>query len=146
MKKFVFRLEPLVRVKKTAEKQQKAALASAQEVYRDLERRRDEIVNQAARVNSEFQKELSSGINGLMLMYYGQFFEDSKKAIDRKEQEMVYANIRVEECREALVQTMRELKTYKKLHDAQYAEYLKEVQAEIDKEIGDLISYKAAVI
>ena len=36
---------------------------------------------------------------------------------------------------------MRELKTYNKLRAEQYQEYMKEVQAEEEKEIGDLVSF-----
>ena len=48
----------------------------------------------------------------------------------------------VRQCQERLIVTMRELKTYVKLRDEQYQQYMKEVQAEEAKEMDDLVSFK----
>ena len=47
----------------------------------------------------------------------------------------------VSECQSRLIVTMKEIKTYDKLRAEQYQEYLKEVQSEEEKVIGDLVSF-----
>jgi hypothetical protein len=40
---------------------------------------------------------------------------------------------------------MKELKTYTKLREEQYQNYLKEIQTGEDKEIGDLVSFNTII-
>ena len=72
---------------------------------------------------------------------YFRFLRDAIKEIRRR---IAEAEQYVSECQERLITTMKEIKTYTKLRDEQYQIYLKEVQTEEEKEMGDIVSFKVA--
>ena len=69
------------------------------------------------------------------------YFRYLRGAVIAVREKIVRAERVVSECQARLITTMRELKTYNKLRAEQYLEYLKEVQSEEEKEIGDLVSF-----
>ena len=142
MKKFIFTLQALFDYKITVERQQKAELKSAQialQLLLDEERRlleayaeNERSLEEALRRNINLAAELSEHDA------YFRFLRDALKVIREK---IVRAEKVVGECQARLIITMREIKTYNKLRAEQYYEYLKEVQSEEEKEIGDLVSF-----
>ena len=142
MKKFKFTLQPLFNYKKTVEKMQKAELRKAQEALRELldEERR----LQQAYLDNELSLEraLRENINvGQALSEHDAFFRFLRDALKELRERILKAEEIVRECQQRLIVTMKELKTYKKLRDEQYFSYLKEMQAEEEKEMGDLVSF-----
>lgn len=145
MKKFAFTLQTVFDYKLTVEKTQKADLAKAEAVLRDLyaaDKKLDEtfLRNSEAR---ESQLENKTA-DAQTLEAYDAFFrhlreEKKKLAVKIKNAEAVKLR-----CQEALIVTMKELKAYNKLRDKQYQEYLKDVAAEEEKELGDIISFSVA--
>ena len=142
MKKFKFTLQPLFNYKKTVEKMQKAELKKAQEALRELlgEERR---LQQAYFDNElSLEKALRENINvGQALSEHDAFFRFLRDALKELRERILKAEEIVRECQQRLIVTMKELKTYKKLRDEQYFSYLKEIQAEEEKEMGDLVSF-----
>ena len=69
---------------------------------------------------------------------YFRYLRDAREVLAAK---IVKAEEHKEKCQALLITTMRELKTYENLRAEQYAAYLKEVQAEEEKNMGDLVSF-----
>jgi len=142
MKKFKFTLQPVFNYKQTVEKLQKAELRKARQALKELqdEERRLEL----AYADNERSLERALGENtdvASALTEHDVYFRFLRDALKKLRERIEKAIEVVLKCQERLIVTMKEIKTYKKLRDEQYQEYLKEVQAEDDKEMGDLVSF-----
>ena len=142
MKKFKFSLQSLFNYKQTVERLQKAELKKAQQALRELldeERRLEQ-----AYIDNErsLERALRKNVDVVSaLSEHDAYFRFLRDALKELRERIVKAEEIVAKCMEKLIVTMKEIKTYVKLRDEQFMQYLKEVQAEEDKEIGDLVSF-----
>ena len=144
MKKFEFSLQSLFNYKLTIEKQQKAELQKARQALREL--LEEELRLQNAYVENERSLERALRENTDVtsaLIEHDAYFRFLRDALKEIRQRIIEAEAYVSECQERLITTMKELKTYTKLREEQYRGYLKEVQTEEEKEMGDIVSFKA---
>jgi len=145
MKKFVFTLRTVFDYKLTVEKTQKAALAAAEALLRELyaeDKKLDEtfLRNSLAR-EVELRDKTADTQSLAAYDAYFLYISEEKKKLKIK---IINAEAEKLRCQEALIITMKELKAYNKLRDKQYQEYLKDVAAEEEKELGDIISFSVA--
>jgi len=142
MKKFVFTLQALYDYKLSVEKNQKAELKKAQQALRDLIDEELRLLQAYADNERSLERALIQNEDVVPALSehdaYFRFLRDALKEIRKR---IARAEEVVAQCQERLIITMKEIKTYKKLRDEQFHEYMKEVQAEEDKEIGDLVSF-----
>ena len=142
MKKFVFTLQALYDYKLSVEKTQKADLKKAQQALRDLIDEELRLLQAYADNERSLERALIQNEDVVPALSehdaYFRFLRDALKEIRKR---IARAEEVVAQCQERLIITMKEIKTYKKLRDEQFHEYMKEVQAEEDKEIGDLVSF-----
>jgi len=142
MKKFKFTLQALFNYKLTIEKMQKADLRKAQQALRELIEEEQRLL--LAYADNERSLEIALQRNEDVVTAltehdaYFRFLRDALKEIRKR---IEIAEEVVLKCQEKLIITMKEIKTYTKLRSEQFQNYLKEVQAEEDKEIGDLVSF-----
>ena len=142
MKKFVFTLQSLYNYKITVERMQKADLKKAQQALRELLDEEQRLLEAYAENERSLEKALRENIDVVdALIKHDAYFRFLRDALIAIRERIVEAEEVVRKCQEALIVTMKELKTYLKLRDEQYQEYLKEVQIEDDKNIGDLVSF-----
>ena len=142
MKKFVFTLQSLFNYKRIVEKQQKIELNKAQQALRELREEERRLEQAYADNERSLERALRENIDvATALSEHDAYFRYLRDALKALRIRIEKAEEIVAQCQERLILTMREIKTYKKLRDEQYAAYLKEVQAEEDKEIGDLVSF-----
>ena len=142
MKKFVFTLQSLYNYKLTVEKMQKAELRKAQIALKELLDEEQRLLRAFAENERSLEKALRENTDVInALIEHDAYFRFLRDAIIEVRQRIVKAEEVVRKCQERLIITMKELKTYVKLRDEQYQEYLKEVQIEEDKNMGDLISF-----
>ena len=142
MKKFKFTLQPLFNYKKTVERLQKADLRRAQQALRELLDEEQRLLR--AYANNERSLERALKRNEYVadaLIEHDVYFRFLRDALKEIRERIAEAEEVVRKCQERLIITMKELKTYAKLRDEQFQRYRKEVQAEEDKEIGDLVSF-----
>ena len=142
MKKFKFTLQPLYNYKLTVEKMQKAELQKAQQALRELLDEEQRLL-QAYTGNERSLNEALAGNKDIAaaLQEHDIYFKYIRDELTVIRERIAKAEEAVAKCRRLLTKTMKELKTYTKLREEQYQRYLKEVQAEEDKEIGDLVSF-----
>ena len=142
MKKFVFTLEPVLNYKLTVEKQQKADLRKAQQALRELLDEERRLMEAYAENERSLESALRENMNvAVALTEHDAYFRFLRDALKDIRERIVRAEQIVAECQTRLIKTMREIKTYNKLRTEQYMDYLKEVQSEEEKEIGDLVSF-----
>ena len=146
MKKFIFTLQPLYNYKQTVEKLQKAELKKAQQALRELLDEEQRLLMAYAENERSLERALRENTDvGQALTEHDAYFRFLRDALTEIRERIVKAEELVRKCQELLIITMKELKTYKKLRDEQYADYLKEVQAEEDKEMGDFVSFNTVI-
>ena len=143
MKKFKFTLQPVFNYKLTVEKLQKAELRKAQQALRELLAEEQRLLRAYADNERSLEKALRENINvATALSEHDAYFRFLRDALKELRERIVKAEEVVLECQNRLILTMKEIKTYKKLRDEQYQIYLKEILAEEDKEMGDIVSFK----
>ena len=143
MKKFKFSLLSLYKYKQTVEKIQLGELRRAEQALRELLDEKQRILDAFAENERSLVRALRQRFNiGEALALHDRYFGFLRDTLEELEPRIKKAEKIRDRCREKLILTMREIKTLGKLRDEQYAEYLKEVQAESEKEIGDLVSFK----
>ena len=143
MKKFKFTLQPVYDYKLTVEKLEKAELKKAQEALQLLLDEEARLLQAYADNERSLEEALALGENvAAALSEHDAYFRFLRDALIEIREEIVKAEEYKTECETRLIKTMKEIKTYVKLHDEQYAEYLKEVQTEEEKNMGDLVSFK----
>jgi len=142
MKRFVFTLQALYNYKLTVERLQKAELKKAQQALQELLDEESRLLRAYADNELSLEEALRKGENvGTALMEHDAYFRYLREALIEIRVLIEKAEEVVRQCQERLVLTMKEIKTYLKLREEQYADYLKEVQAEEAKEIDDLVSF-----
>ena len=142
MKKFVFSLQSLFKYKQTVEKQQKAELSAAQQALRALRDEEQRLMDAYAENERSLENALRDNVNIMSaLSEHDAFFRYLRETLIELRVRIAKAEKVVSVCQARLIATMREIKTYNKLRAEQYQEYLKEVQSEEEKEIGDLVSF-----
>jgi len=142
MKKFKFTLQPLFNYKLTIEKLQKAELRKAQQALRELLDEERRLEQAYADNERSLERALIENVDvATALTEHDAYFRYLRDALKEIRERIVIAEELVRKCQEVLIITMKELKTYKKLRDEQFRVYLKEIQAEEDKEMGDLVSF-----
>ena len=142
MKKFVFTLQALFNYKLTVEKTQKAELKRAQQALKELLEEEKRLLYAYAQNERSLERALRQNINiAMTLAEHDAYFRFLRDALKELRARIVRAEKVVSDCQTRLMLTMKEIKTYNKLHDEQYQDYMKEVQSEEEKEIGDLVSF-----
>ena len=143
MKKFKFKLQPLVKYKETIERMQKEELKRAQEALRELQQEEQRLLQAYADNERSLEEALEKNENvAQALSEHDYYFRYLRDAIKEVREMIVKAEQVVINCQEKLIITMKELKTYEKLRQEQYQEYLKEVKTEEEKEMDDIVSFK----
>ena len=142
MKKFVFSLQALYNYKLTVERLQKAELSKAQQALQVLLDEESRLLMAYSDNERSLEEALRKGENvGSALMEHDAYFRFLRDALEEIRVRIEKAEEVVRQCQEKLILTMKEIKTYLKLREEQYAAYMKEVQAEESKDIDDLLSF-----
>jgi len=142
MKRFKFTLQALYNYKLTVEKLQKAELRKAQIALQELLDEEQRLLRAYADNERSQEEALRRGVDiAAELSKHDAYFRFLRDALTEIREKIVKAEEVVRRCQERLIITMKELKTYLKLRDEQYQNYLKDVQIEEAKEMDDLVSF-----
>ena len=142
MKRFVFTLQALANYKNTVERMQKAELRRAQQALRELQDEEQRLLRAYAENERSLERALRENNNVVAaLSEHDAFFRFLRDALNELRERIIKAEALVRECQARLIVTMNEIKTYDKLRAEQYYDYLKEVQTEEEKEMGDIVSF-----
>ncbi len=144
MKKFSFRLQSVMNVKIALEKQKRNALEKAMGFLALCQKALDALREEHENLSAKFEEEVRGGTNVQRMTAYSEYFDDLRKRADIERMRVLRAQKEVDRARAALVEAMREVKSFEKLKEKQYAEYLVEAAREEAKVIDDFMSYKTA--
>ena len=122
---------------------QKAELRKAQQALQELVDEETRLLNAYADNERSLEEALRKGENvATALSEHDAYFRFLRDALTEVRIRIEEAEEVVRQCQERLIITMKEIKTYLKLRDEQFRQYLKEVQMEEAKEMDDLVSFK----
>ena len=142
MAKFICKMESILSVKQKLEDQAKAEYSIEIIKLRQEEEKLDELKKR----KSEYQTKLYDAVMDTLDILKIKILEDSVENIkyNIKLQMVVIVNQqqKVDRAREKLDNAMKERKTYEKLKEKAFEEFKAEINAEEQKEINELVSFK----
>jgi flagellar FliJ protein len=145
MKKFTFKLQTLLNVKLSQEKEKTSELANQTRVCVALE---DELNGMYARMNAtaaEYNAKMErGGMSPGDAIAYTQGFRAARDNIAAQNERIKRAEKVRERIRGELQELMSERKMLEKFRENQHAEYLEEVKRDEAKQIDDFLSNKIA--
>jgi flagellar FliJ protein len=142
MAKFIFKMESILSVKEKLEEQAKAEYSIEIMKLRQEEEKLDELEKR----KDAYQTRLYEAVMDTLNISEIKILEDSVENIkyNIKLQLIVIANQQknVDMAREKLDNAMKERKTYEKLKEKAFEEFKEQINAEEQKEINELVSFK----
>ena len=142
MAKFIFKMESILSVKEKLEEQAKAEYSIEIIKLRQEEEKLEELENR----KNAYQTRLYEAVMDTLNISEIKILEDSVENIkyNIKLQLIVIANQQknVDRAREKLDNAMKERKTYEKLKEKAFEEFNEQINAEEQKEINELVSFK----
>ena len=142
MAKFIFKMESILSVKEKLEEQAKAEYSIEIMKLRQEEEKLDELEKR----KNAYQTRLYEAVMDTLNISEIKILEDSVENIkyNIKLQLIVIANQQknVDRAREKLDNVMKERKTYEKLKEKAFEEFKEQINAEEQKEINELVSFK----
>ncbi|CDB90927.1 flagellar export protein FliJ [Clostridium sp. CAG:253] len=142
MAKFIFKMESILSVKEKLEEQAKAEYSIEIMKLRQEEEKLDELEKR----KNAYQTRLYEAVMDTLNISEIKILEDSVENIkyNIKLQLIVIANQQknVDRAREKLDNAMKERKTYEKLKEKAFEEFKEQINAEEQKEINELVSFR----
>lgn len=143
MKKFVFTLQPLFKVKTAQEKQKKIDYKKALDVLALLNAEKDDAEKKLAENNEKYRYIQREGCGAAELITYANYIDYQNKNIAAICEKIAKADEIRRAILDELVTLMKEIKALNKLRDKQYAAYVEESLKEEEKELNDIVSFKS---
>lgn len=142
MAKFIYRMQNILDIKYKLEDQAKQEFSNAQNQY-DAETRKLEKLKQRKReYTAEMRSYASDQLKLMELERCNQAIEVMDIRITEQIEVVFRAQANLDRARLKLNYSMQERKTYEKLREHQFEEFLQELNAEEMKEIDELVSYQ----
>lgn len=142
MAKFVFRLQNVLNIKANLESQARSNFAMAQARLNEEEAILEGMF-QTKKALEDHYRELAEGtLNVKELLEARRAIDFQKELIAEQIQNLQRAEKNLEIARARLNEAMKERKTYEKLRERAFEEFLAEMNEEEKKEIDELVSYR----
>ena len=145
MKKFVFTLQTVYDLALSTQKQQKIQLKRIEDrlarLMADMGRMKASYLDAKDNVTQE----MAHGLSGERLMQYNAYFEGLINTMVIQKENILQAEAEHDRWMAERIKTRREIKTLEKVRDAQYEAYRQQERLEDEKQIDDLVSYRAGV-
>ena len=142
MKKFSYRMENVLKIKKQLEEQQKIEFAIAQGHLNDEKDKLIELTIRQQRYERKAKKLMTEGSLDLKAVKENRNAITTMKTLVRQQMIQVHiAEKEVEKERKKLTEMQMDRKTHEKLKEYAFKEYMQEFEREESKEIDQLVSY-----
>jgi len=140
MKKFSYRLEPLLRLREHEEKEKQKELALAQKKVLDQESEIQDIVDNRLSTQSEQRSYMKGRINTLLLTQYSRYYTRLKKE-ELKGYEILKIHKEDRQKRQnELIEATKKKKIYEKLKERRQEKYYAELKLLEQKEQDEIAS------
>lgn len=117
MKKFIFRLETLLRLRKKQEDERKAELGAVQRRVRDLFMELDRLQDERVRLEKEWASRLNGNQNAGSLRAFEEFRTHLFRRTDHTQIELDAAQVELEQARRKLSEAMRKVASLENLRE-----------------------------
>lgn len=144
MAKFVYSMQNILNVKYKLEGQEKIAYANAQAQLRKEEEKLRHFKDRRQFYENKMRGKMEEKLDVRALYECNQGIEVMKLAIQEQKKNVEVAQKGVDKAQERLNEAMKERKTYEKLRENAFEEFVKELNAQESKEIDELVSYNYA--
>ena len=138
MKKFEFRLEPLLNLKEQEEKNIQKELLKLRKNYNQLKEKLADYEQDKKNWQHELSDEQETGINTKDLLKYRNYIDYLNNQIKETKLEMDYWREKIEECQERLLAKVKEKKKLSKLKEKEYEAHWEEFIQEERKESDEI--------
>lgn len=142
MGKFIFRLQPLLNVKKQFEENLKNELGKAMQALEKEKQKLVLIENDKKRCIDEFNDHTSRGVRVEKLREYNIYISLLNDRIVIQKEAIKKAKQNADGIRDQLVEIMKEREMLEKLREKKFQHYLKEQLSEEQKVLDEIASYK----
>lgn len=141
MAKFIFKLQNVLEIKEKFETQEKMRYAAAQAKLFEEERKLQELEDKKSGYEAKMRDNMADSLNVLTLNECNRGIELMKEAIRLQLIEIKRAEKDVEIAQGRLNEAVRDRKTYEKLRENAFEEFMHELNSQESKEIDELVSY-----
>ena len=142
MKKFVYKMQSVLSVKEKLEEQEKSRYAAAQAKLNEEEEKLAALKERRDACEERLRESVGAGLNIMTIRHNEDALETLKVFIKTQEFAVQKAEQNVEAAMYRLREAMAERKTHERLKEKAFEEYLAEQNAEEQKEIDELVSYR----
>ncbi|NCB50683.1 MAG: hypothetical protein EOM54_02200 [Clostridia bacterium] len=142
MKKFVFQLDSLYKVKKQQQERLQKEYAEAESLHANAVTKKTCLEKKIEYENALYENKARKGMTVSEIQANSVFFEDMEKRLKTAVEEAGLAGQSAERKRQELLSVFEEIKTLEKLRERQYEDYLAEVEKRERSHIEDLISFR----
>lgn len=142
MAKFVFSMENLLRIKIKLEDQAKAEYGIQMAILRQEELKLESLRQRRDSLQAELKKQVSDVLDLFRIRQLEDGVENIKYNIRLQKLVIADQQRRVDKAREKLDEAMKERKTYEKLKEKAFEVFKQEVNAQEQKEIDELVSFR----
>ena len=141
MAKFKYRMQNILNIKLSMERQARMQYAAANMKLREEEEKLDAFRQRKADYEAEAKRLLAEKLDVREIMFNNQAIMMSEEDIKAQVIQVHTAQLNVERAREKMTQVMQERKTHELLKEKAFEQFLQELKQQESKEIDELTSY-----
>ena len=142
MARFIYRMQNILDIKYKLEDQAKQEFSNAQNQYDAEVRKLEKLKQRKLEYTVEMRSYASDQLKLMELERCNQAIEVMEMRITEQIEVVFRAQANLDRARLKLNYSMQERKTYEKLREHRFEEFLQELNAEEMKEIDELVSYQ----
>ena len=142
MAKFIFSMQNLLDIKEKLEAQEKNNYSRANLRLQEAEEKRQALQNRQQESEQELKDTMLSSLNVLEIRQKEEAIEILKMYVRQQEIVVKQREQELEEARIRLSEAIKERKTFEKLREKAFAEFVAEENKKEQKEVDELVSYR----
>ena len=142
MARFVFSTETILQIKLKLEDQAKAEYAVQMAQLQREQEKLEALQKHKEEVQAQLRRQISAVLDLLRIRQLEDGVENIKYNISLQKMVVFNQQKQVTKAREKLNEAMKERKTYEKLKENAFEDFKKELNAEEQKEINELVSFR----
>jgi flagellar FliJ protein len=138
MGKFTFRLEGLLNIAKHREEEVQKQLALSLEELKNCQGQLLSLVDQHTKALRALVNDKRGKLSIHKLICNHQYCQYLKEEVEKKQQEVILAEKKVEEIREVLLEAVKKRKILERLKENQYSNFIFEEEKNLQKDIDEI--------
>lgn len=142
MAKFIFSMQNLLDIKEKLEAQEKNNYSRANLRLQEAEEKRQALQNRQQEAEQELKETMLSSLHVLEIRQKEEAIEILKMYVRQQEIVVKQREQELEEARIRLSEAIKERKTFEKLREKAFAEFVAEENKKEQKEVDELVSYR----